>query len=135
MTVEAAEPAVERARTRLAALHHVEVTRAVLPHELPPGPFDLIVASDVLYYLPKDVLARTTPDLEAVLAPGGVLLALHHLGEFGQAVTGREVHEILGRRSSLEKVHDETVDGVGPHGAGYAVTIFRKGDGAAPTAG
>ena len=51
LAVDVAEAALAQARARLAALPHVRVERREIPEEFPAGPFDLIVASEVLYYL------------------------------------------------------------------------------------
>lgn len=51
---------------------------ARLPEDTPPRPIDLIVASEILYYMPHcdmdDLLSR----LAAVLTPGGRMVVLHH---------------------------------------------------------
>ncbi|MDR6290506.1 SAM-dependent methyltransferase [Inquilinus ginsengisoli] len=122
--IDLSEQAVERARARLAHLDHVTVMRATLPMEMPPGSHDLILCLDVLYYLPKDVLIGFLPRLKAALRPGGLLFALHYLGDFGQAMRGKEVHDLLVARLGLEVGHDEIVPGVGPAGAGCRVTCL-----------
>jgi SAM-dependent methyltransferase len=126
VAIEVAETAVERARKRLTGFDNVSFIQAALPEQMPDGSFDLIVASDVLVYFPKDVLVDISHMLAARLAPGGVLFSLHYLGYFGQPITGDTVHEILRHHLQLEQVHDESVVGVGPRGAGYTITIFRK---------
>lgn len=71
------DSAVATARGRTADLPHVEVRRLTLPQEWPPGSFDLIVLSELLYYFDaralQDVLARTVDALE----PGGTLVTTH----------------------------------------------------------
>ncbi len=126
LAVDISDQAVERARARLFHLDHVSVARATLPMDMPPGPHDLILCLDVLYYLPKDMLIRFLPRLEAALLPGGVLFALHYLGDFGQSMRGKEVHDLLLARLGLEVRHDEVVPDVGPGGAGYRVTSLVK---------
>ena len=54
-----------RARARPAALPHVRVRAARDPRGVPAGPFDLIVASEVLYYLDAPALEAT---LDAIAA-------------------------------------------------------------------
>jgi len=69
--------AVESTRQRVADLPHVTVRQSAIPQEWPPGAFDLIVLSEVLYYLDETardlVLDRTT----AALEPGGTLVTVH----------------------------------------------------------
>jgi len=127
LAMEISALAVERARERLGALPNVSVVQAALPNRMPEGMFDLIVASDVLYYLPTDVLLESLGCIEDRLLPGGRLFALHYMGDFGQPVLGREVHELMKTHLNLEITHDETVFGQGPKAEkGFAVTIFRK---------
>lgn len=71
------ESAVATARRRTAGLPHVSVRRMVLPEEWPEGTFDLIVLSELLYYLDGTaldaVLRRTVSSLEAE----GTLVTVH----------------------------------------------------------
>jgi SAM-dependent methyltransferase len=124
--IEMAEAAVVRARDRMERHTHVTVIHGALPNEMPDDMFDLIVASDILYYFPSDVLVQLIKEFERRLNPDGTLFCLHYLGDFGQTVHGSETHELLKRHTSLKQVHDETVSGVGPGGKGYIVTMFRK---------
>jgi hypothetical protein len=55
-----------------------------------------------------------------------VLFTLHYLGDFGQAMRGKEVHDLLVAALGLEVEHDEAVPDVGPKGAGYRVTCLVK---------
>lgn len=49
--------AVAAARRHLADLPHVAVIRAMAPQGLPDGPFDLVLLSEVLYFLTPDDIA------------------------------------------------------------------------------
>ena len=48
-----------------------------IPADLPDGPFDLVVASEILYYLDADELQATLDRLCELLAPGARLVAVH----------------------------------------------------------
>ena len=99
--VDVSERAVDTARKRLADFPHVRVERRRLPEETPEGPFDLVVASEVLYYWPEEVMLAALQRFEEVLAPGGVLLAVHWRKETKTyPLQGDEVHELL-----LEHTH------------------------------
>lgn len=128
VAVEVADAAVARAKERLASCPSVTVVQAALPNQMPDGQFDLILASDVLYYFPKDVVVKLLKIFESRLNPGGTLFTLHYLGDFRQTLLGRDVHDLMKSQSTLEQIHDETVDGVGPREAkdGYTITVFRK---------
>jgi len=99
--VDVSERAVDAARERLACFPHVRVERRRLPEETPEGPFDLIVASEVLYYWPEEVMLAALRRFEEVLALGGVLLAVHWRMETKTyPLQGDEVHALL-----LEHTH------------------------------
>ena len=96
LAVDASERAVEIARKRLAEHGHVRIERRTLPEEMPEGAFDLIVASEVLYYLPREVVLEALRCFEEILAPGGVLVAVHWRKETETyPLQGDEVHELL----------------------------------------
>lgn len=96
LTVDVSERAVAAARERLSGLRHVRAERRRLPEETPGGPFELIVASEVLYYLPRDVMLEALSRFEAALAPGGALLAVHWRKETRTyPLQGDEVHNLL----------------------------------------
>jgi SAM-dependent methyltransferase len=105
LAVDTSERAVEIARRRLAEHPHVRVERRTLPEEMPEGPFDLIVASEVLYYWPREVMLEALRRFEGILAPGGVLVAVHWRKETRTyPLQGDEVHELLVRHAHLANV-------------------------------
>jgi predicted TPR repeat methyltransferase len=96
LAVDVSELAVNAARERLAGQGHVRVKRRTLPEEMPDGPFDLIVASEVLYYFPREEMAAALRAFERELAQGGTLLAVHWRRETKTyPLQGDEVHELL----------------------------------------
>ena len=96
LAVDVSERAVAAARERLKNFLHVRVERLTLPEETPEGPFDLVVASEVLYYWPEDVMLTALRRFEEILAPGGVILAVHWRKETRTyPLQGDEVHELL----------------------------------------
>jgi SAM-dependent methyltransferase len=127
LAMDISQAAVDRARERLAGHPQVQVERRTVPGEMPDGEFDLIVCSDVLYYLPTWRLRRTLARLASRLAPQGSIVSLHWLGEHGAPVSGDEVHDLQeqawGGLEHVAKLHRE---GVGPHGAGYRLDRFDR---------
>ena len=100
--VDVSEKALSVARERLAGFGHVRLQRRELPEEMPGGPFDLILASEVLYYLPREVVLETLDGFEHALAPGGRLLAVHWRKETKTyPLQGDEVHELLRENTRL----------------------------------
>ena len=105
LAVDTSEKAFEIARERLAEQSHVRVERRTLPEEMPEGPFDLIVASEVLYYWPREVVLEALRNFEEILVQGGVLVAVHWRMETKTyPLQGDEVHELLVRHVRLANV-------------------------------
>ena len=103
LAVDVSERAVAAARSRLSGREHVSVERRSLPEEMPDGPFDLIVASEVLYYFPREEMLAVLQVFERELAAGGSLLAVHWRRETKTyPLQGDEVHELLARNTRLQ---------------------------------
>lgn len=102
LAVDVSEQAVEAARERLEEYPNVRVELRRLPEEMPDGPFDLIVTSEVMYYWPKDVMLAALRRFEEALFPGGSLLAVHWRKETKTyPLQGDEVHELLMEHTRL----------------------------------
>jgi hypothetical protein len=80
LALDAAPTAVARATVRLAPWPRALALVARIPRDLPPGPFDLVVASEVLYYLDDEDFARTLGWLTPALARGGRVVTVHWRG-------------------------------------------------------
>ena len=92
-----------------------------LPGSMPEGTFDLIVCTDVLYYWEPVTLRVGVGLLLERLRPGGLLVAYHYRGDFGQAGTADAAHARLRAHAAgtgLREVVRERCEGVGPGGAG-----------------
>lgn len=88
-----------RARERLAGSPGVTVQAGALPGHWPAGPLDLVVLSEVLYYLDPAALELTLGALAGALAPGGTVLAVHWrhpVADYPQS--GDAVHAALAAR-------------------------------------
>lgn len=108
LALEISSRAVRRAQERLARHEWVSVRRATLPADYPDERFDLIVASDVLYYWTNEDLRRTIPLIEDSLSVGGRLVTLHYARPITAASTGETVHDILSETVTLFPVLSET---------------------------
>ncbi|RZI58227.1 MAG: methyltransferase domain-containing protein [Rubrivivax sp.] len=69
--------AIAHARRRLAHLPQVDLRHAPIPAQWPEGRFDLIVLSEIGYYLDDDAFHATIDRAVASLADGGTLIASH----------------------------------------------------------
>ena len=106
LAVDISELAVARAREKLADLPHVHVERMDMPRQFPTGSYDVIIASDVLYYWTHEELSGALRLLTDSLAAGGSLIALHwRLGNECD-LTGDEVHDLLLAELSLTHAID-----------------------------
>ena len=90
LAVDVAEAALAQARARCAYLPQVQVERMVVPSEWPDGAFDLVVYSEVLYYLGASALHLTAQRTLDSLQPGGCVLLVNWRGATGGACTGDE---------------------------------------------
>jgi predicted TPR repeat methyltransferase len=77
VTIDAAATAVAAARRRLAGRDGVTVVLGVLPEAIPDRGYDLVVASEILYYLQPGALAQTLHLVCERTAPGARLVAVH----------------------------------------------------------
>jgi SAM-dependent methyltransferase len=90
--------AVTLARAQTAALAHVEVRQAWLPDEWPDESFDLIVISELAYFLSSQALDDLIDHTRRSTRTGGTVLACHWRPPIeGCALDGDTVH----RRFSL----------------------------------
>ena len=64
-----------------------------VPAEWPTGRFDLIVFSEVLYFLAAADIARCADRIRANLLPGAVIALVNWLGETDDPTTGDEAAE------------------------------------------
>ena len=92
---DVAEGALAQARERCAGLFHVKLSRMVVPQDWPDGRFDLILFSEVLYYLGLPGLHEAAARTLDGLAPGGCVLLVNWLGPTDGACSGDEAAELF----------------------------------------
>jgi len=85
LAVDSSATAVREAKRRTAGLPNVTVEEVLLPAQTPEGPFDLIVVSEILYYLSLTDMLTLLDQLDRALAQGGRLVVLHHIVSFADA--------------------------------------------------
>jgi SAM-dependent methyltransferase len=110
LAADVSELAVARARERTSGLPGVHVEQLEVPLDWPGRTFDLIVLSELGYFLASVELDTLLDHVVAALEPGGDLLAVHWLGPIdGYPLDGRVVHERIAERDGLERVvhHEE----------------------------
>jgi len=110
LAVDAVGSAVEAAAERVRGLDHVAVRRATMPAGFPPGPFDLVVLSEIGYYFDDADLRALIDRAVGALEPGGDLVAVHWRWPVAEhARDGDEVHAALTTEAQLSRVsrHEE----------------------------
>ena len=93
--VDVADAALRQAEARCAGLPGVTFANMVLPGTWPDGGFDLVIFSEVLYYLGIPGLqdsARRTVDC---LQPGGAVILVNWRGPTDGACTGEEAADLF----------------------------------------
>ena len=90
VSIDVSDRALEIARQDCADLSHVEFRRAAVPDEFPVGQYDLIILSEVLYYLAEPDVRRVADQVAEALAPGGEVVLCHWLGESDYPLSGDE---------------------------------------------
>lgn len=90
LAVDIVEAPLVAARTACASQPWVRFARMQIPQEWPSGCFDLVVLSEVLYFLSPGDIARVVDRIEASLEPEGVVLLVNWRGRSGDPCTGDE---------------------------------------------
>jgi len=105
--LDASPRALELARQELADLPagRVSLVEAAVPEQLPAGPYDLVVLSEVGYFIPPARVDALATALPGRLTVGGDLVAVHwRLDADRLATAGDVVHERLGAQGLTEVV-------------------------------
>lgn len=101
----------ERARRRLADQPHVTVECAAFPAWWPEDPIDLLVLSEVAYYLREPGRRSAASELQRLLVPGGEVLSVHYTGETDYPMRGCDVPAWLDELPVLDRVVSHVDDG------------------------
>jgi trans-aconitate methyltransferase len=120
---DVAAGAVRAAAGRTRDLPNVRVERRQIPHEWPERRFDLIVFSEILYYLGDRDLEQVLDYGVHALEPGGTLLAVHWrhpVADYPRS--GDDVHRALAARAGLARLvsHQEE---------DFLAEVYRRADG------
>lgn len=99
LAVDASSKALERAAMRLRQLPGVSTRQLTLPAEWPGGAYDLVVASEVGYYLSPPEFGELLERIRESLEPDGTLLLCHWRHPVaGWELDGDAVHALARNR-------------------------------------
>ncbi|MFJ2426908.1 SAM-dependent methyltransferase [Pseudomonas sp. NPDC088429] len=102
---DTADAAVRLARTRLSLFDHAEVRQSRLPGDWPEEKFDLIVFSEIGYYLDRDDLTAVAQRMGQSLAADGQVLACHWRPPIDDCpLNARQVHDLLHEHLHLPRL-------------------------------
>ncbi|NWA81271.1 SAM-dependent methyltransferase [Pseudomonas sp. D2002] len=102
---DTAAAAVALAKNRLLGFPHAQVHQSRLPEQWPTEPFELIVLSELCYYLDAEDLHRLIDRALASLTDNGQLLACHWRPAIdGCPQTAEQVHALLQQRLGMPPV-------------------------------
>lgn len=111
IATDTSRSALALAQARLKGRPNVVFQRCRLPDEIPSGPFDLIVASDLLYYLGLEGVVALMRGLDARAGTGSRLFIASYLGETDTRLTGEMASEIaLAHLAGWYRVHAERTE-------------------------
>jgi SAM-dependent methyltransferase len=90
LAIDLAQSVVERARASMPEVSNIRFDRATIPQEWPEGMFDLIVFSEVLYFLNDADLNQTASLAARGLDRDGIVVMVNWLGDTSAPHTGDE---------------------------------------------
>ncbi|AWN36218.1 class I SAM-dependent DNA methyltransferase [Methylobacterium radiodurans] len=104
--LDLAERALAQARARCGSLSHVRFEHAQVPERWPEGSFDLILLSEVVYFLDREDVERLAARVLSCLRSGGDVVLVHWTGETHYPLSGDEAAErfIAAARTFLRRV-------------------------------
>lgn len=112
LAADIASAPLQETRRRVARHPHVEAQQLAVPDEWPVGSFDLIVLSEIGYYLDSRTLGDLMDKAVTSLAPDGTLVAVHWRHPVADyPLGGDEVHAAVRTKDGLAVLaHHEEQD-------------------------
>jgi cyclopropane fatty-acyl-phospholipid synthase-like methyltransferase len=90
IAIDAAQTPLLEARRRCADLPGVRFEHMFAPDQWPDGAFELILLSEVVYYLSRDDVGRLAAKVTNSLAQGGSVILVHWTGLTNYPLSGDE---------------------------------------------
>jgi SAM-dependent methyltransferase len=123
--VDIVESALAAARVRCAAMAQVEFALLRVPEEWPAGQvFDLILLSEVLYFLTPVDIGRVAAHVTNALAPGGRVVLVNYTEQIDEPCSGDQAADVFiaATQAQLrvglhERHHAFRIDRLQPYGS------------------
>lgn len=94
--------AIKLAKARLKDFKHISVLQQKIPNQYPNDHYDLIILSEIAYYLSRSELDLLINCLKTSLMEGGMVLACHWRYPIeGFDINGEKVHEVLKKQLNI----------------------------------
>lgn len=100
LAIEPVSVALEAAKQRNRDQPHVTFRQGVVPADYPEGSFDLVVLSEVAYYLAIPDLERLVDQVGASLRDSGNIVLVHWLGLTDYPLTGDQAADTFCNRAA-----------------------------------
>ncbi len=105
LSVDRVPAAIDQARARVGPRPGVRLAVMAVPDEWPDGRFDLVVLSELGYYLDPAGLDRLVTAATAALEPGGELVTVHWRHRVAEhSLTGDEVARRVAAQPGLHRL-------------------------------
>jgi trans-aconitate methyltransferase len=104
LAVDAAQAPLVEARRRCADLPGVRFEQMFVPEQWPGGVFDLILLSEVVYYLSREDVGRLATSVTHSLAPVGSVILVHWTGSTDYPLSGDEAVALFIERMGSARV-------------------------------
>lgn len=125
VAIDYSPTALARARERCRRQPRVRFLEAKVPEQFPPGTYELIVFSEVAYYLSREDFLATAQRIVAQLAEGGFLVMVHYRHHRDYPLSGDFAHDWFLNEAGPALVHLQ--DWRRP--SAYRLDLFQKIDG------
>ena len=121
LAVDCVEAVLGEARQRCAGLPGVEFARMELPRQLPEGPFDLLMLSEVAYYWSASDLEVMAEFAGQAVAPGGDIVLVHWTGGTDYPLSGDEAAQRF-----IDATRDITQTVLQTRAEHYRIDVLRR---------
>jgi SAM-dependent methyltransferase len=98
LAIDAAPTPLVEAKGRCADLPGVRFEQMFVPEQWPDGVFDLILLSEVVYYLSREDVGRLATSVTRSLAPDGSVILVHWTGSTDYPLSGDEAVALFSER-------------------------------------